>query len=90
MDVAREAGVHIGTVSRALNPATRSRVNAETAARIIEVARQLGYEVNIAGRALRTQRTQTIGALIPDLTNPSSHASSGASRTAWRRPDTPR
>ncbi|WP_344893176.1 LacI family DNA-binding transcriptional regulator [Nonomuraea antimicrobica] len=70
VDVAREVGVHVGTVSRALNPATRSRVNAETAARIIDVARRLGYEVNIAGRALRTQRTQTIGALIPDLTNP--------------------
>ncbi|MDF5752130.1 LacI family DNA-binding transcriptional regulator [Spongiactinospora sp. TRM90649] len=69
-DVALEAGVHVGTVSRALNPATRSRVNAETAARIIEVAQRLGYEVNITGRALRTQRTQTVGALIPDLTNP--------------------
>ncbi|MFI6794954.1 LacI family DNA-binding transcriptional regulator [Streptosporangium canum] len=70
VDVAREAGVTVGTVSRALNPTTRSRVNTDTAARIMGIAERLGYEVNIAGRALRTQRSQTVGALIPDLTNP--------------------
>ncbi|MFI6485499.1 LacI family DNA-binding transcriptional regulator [Nonomuraea sp. NPDC050663] len=70
VDVAREAGVHVGTVSRALNPATRSRVNTVTAARIIEVAQRLGYETNVVGRALRTHRSHTVGALIPDLTNP--------------------
>jgi LacI family transcriptional regulator len=69
-DVAREAGVHLATASRALNPATRSRVSPATAARVEEAARRLGYEVNFAARALRTQRSAMVGVLIPDIARP--------------------
>lgn len=69
-DVARKARVHPGTASKALNPATRHRVAADTVRRIVRAAESLGYEPNSLARGLRTQRSRTIGVLIPDLANP--------------------
>jgi len=69
-DVARLADVHPGTASRALNEQTRSLVNDETARRVLEAAEQLGYRPNPIARGLKTNRSYTIGVLIPDLTNP--------------------
>lgn len=69
-DVAAAANVHPSTASRALNPDTRSRVNAATVARVLAAARKVGYEPNSLARGLRTNRTKTVGMLIPDLTNP--------------------
>jgi LacI family transcriptional regulator len=69
-DVARLAGVHPGTVSRALNPQTRGLVNERTARRVLAAAEQLGYRPNPIARGLRTNRSHTIGVLVPDLMNP--------------------
>lgn len=69
-DVAREAGVHPGTVSRVLNPDRRHLISEETASRVEKAARELGYGVNHIARGLRTRQSSTIGVLIPDLTNP--------------------
>jgi LacI family transcriptional regulator len=69
-DVAREAGVHPATASRALNPATRPLVNRETARRVVRVAESLGYRPNPIARSLKTSRSATVGLVIPDLTNP--------------------
>jgi LacI family transcriptional regulator, galactose operon repressor len=69
-DVAAEAGVHVSTASRALNPATRSVVNEETAVRVLEVAERLGYRPHPLARGLRTNRTMTVGMVVPDLMNP--------------------
>jgi LacI family transcriptional regulator len=69
-DVARVAGVHPATVSRALNEETRSLVNEETARRVLQAADELGYQPNPIARGLKTNRSYTIGVLIPDLTNP--------------------
>jgi LacI family transcriptional regulator len=69
-DVAREARVHPGTVSRALNQETRGLVNQETAERVLRAAEQLGYRPNRIARGLKTSRSHTIGVLIPDITNP--------------------
>lgn len=69
-DVAREAGVHPGTVSRVLNPKNRHLISEETATRVERVARDLGYETNQIARGLRTRQSYTVGVLIPDLTNP--------------------
>ena len=69
-DVARLAGVHPGTVSRALNPQTRSLVNERTARRVLDAAQELGYRPNPIARGLRTNRSHTIGVLVPDLMNP--------------------
>jgi LacI family transcriptional regulator len=69
-DVAREAGVHAGTASRALNTETRALVNQTTAERVLAVARELGYRPNPIARGLKTSRSYTIGVVIPDLLNP--------------------
>src|ERR671924_1832842 len=69
-DVARLAGVHPGTVSRALNPQTRGLVNERTARRVLAAAEELRYRPNPIARGLRTHRSHTIGVLVPDLMNP--------------------
>jgi LacI family transcriptional regulator len=69
-DVARLAEVHPGTVSRALNPETRRLVNEDTARRVMDAAAQLGYRPNPIARGLKTNRSYTIGVLVPDLMNP--------------------
>ncbi len=69
-DVASLARVHPGTVSRALNAKTQGQVNLETAVRVREAAKQLGYAPNPIARGLRTSSSMTIGVIIPDLTNP--------------------
>ncbi len=69
-DVARLAGVHPGTVSRAMNQSTESQVKPETVRKVRAAARQLGYTPNSIARGLRTSSSMTIGVIIPDLTNP--------------------
>src|ERR1700729_1525265 len=69
-DVARLAGVHPATASRALNPETRLLVSEETAKRVLAAAAELGYRPNAVARSLRTRRSHTVGVLIPDLNNP--------------------
>jgi LacI family transcriptional regulator len=69
-DVARQAGVHPATASRALNPETRLLVSEETADRVLAAAADLGYRPNTMARSLRTRRSHTVGVLIPDLNNP--------------------
>jgi LacI family transcriptional regulator len=69
-DVARVANVHPGTASRALNEDTRGLVNEATARRVLDAAERLGYRPNPIARGLKTNRSYTIGVLIPDLTNP--------------------
>jgi LacI family transcriptional regulator, galactose operon repressor len=90
-DVAEGAGIHPATASRALNPATRHLVNAETAERVNRVARSLGYRPNPVARSLKTARSASIGLVIPDLTNPLfppiargvEDALAGAGYSAW-------
>ncbi|HEX6300386.1 MAG TPA: LacI family DNA-binding transcriptional regulator [Acidimicrobiia bacterium] len=69
-DVAREAGVHVSTVSRVLNDqAAAGRITPDTEERIREAARRLGYRRNTIARALRTGRTLVVGMVIPDIAN---------------------
>ncbi|HEY7582941.1 MAG TPA: LacI family DNA-binding transcriptional regulator [Acidimicrobiia bacterium] len=69
-DVAREAGVHVSTVSRVLNDqAATGRITADTEERIREVALRLGYRRNTIARALRTGRTLVVGMVVPDVAN---------------------
>jgi LacI family transcriptional regulator len=67
-DVAAAAGVSISTASRALsqNPS----VNPDMARRVIKKSTELGYTANVFARALRTQRTDTIGMVVPSISNP--------------------
>lgn len=69
-DVAREAGVHISTASRALNPSTAAIVNQGTVERVTRAASKLGYRPHPLARGLRTNRTMSVGVIIPDVENP--------------------
>ncbi|HEX6833584.1 MAG TPA: LacI family DNA-binding transcriptional regulator, partial [Rudaea sp.] len=64
-DVAREARVSVASVSRALNG--HASVTDQTRRRIMRIAEELRYMPHGAARSLITRRTQTIGALLPDL-----------------------
>ena len=66
-DVAREAGVALGTVSRVVNG---EQVGEEFRARVEAAIQRLGYQYNISGRGLRTDRTNTIALIIPNTINP--------------------
>ncbi|MBE0697636.1 MAG: LacI family DNA-binding transcriptional regulator, partial [Anaerolineaceae bacterium] len=67
-DVARQAGVSIRTVSRAINGL--DDVSIETRQKILAVARELGFRPSQLARALVTRRSQTLGLVIPHITNP--------------------
>jgi LacI family transcriptional regulator, galactose operon repressor len=69
-DVAELAGVHPGTVSRALDPRREGRISAPTAERIRSAARRLGYAPDPIARTLRARRSAVIGVVVPDLANP--------------------
>lgn len=69
-DVAAKAKVHPSTVSRVLNPETRSMVSNTVAERVSRIAEEMGYARSTLAYGLRTGRTHTVGVVIPDLTNP--------------------
>jgi len=66
-DVAREAGVALGTVSRVING---EQVGEKFRAKVQEAIDRLNYQYNASGRALRTDRTNTIAFIIPNTINP--------------------
>jgi LacI family transcriptional regulator len=68
-DVAREAGVHVSTVSRILNGAEIT-VAPETRKRVLDTARRLRYRPQVAGRMLRSASSGALGLLVPSLRNP--------------------
>ena len=67
-DVAAAAGVSPATASRVL--ANRPTVSPELARRVLAASARLGYSANAVARALRTQRTGTIGVVVPAISKP--------------------
>ena len=68
-DLAKASGVSIGTVSRALND--KNEVSAKTSERIRQLAQELGYIPNRAGRALSSQKSiNYVGIVIPSINAP--------------------
>lgn len=70
VDVARAAGVHPATASRALDPAKRHLVNEETADRVRHAAAALGYHADVVAQGLKKGRSRSVGVLVADLGNP--------------------
>jgi len=58
----------LGTVSRVING--HSNVNAELRSRVEQSIIALGYRPNFVARSLRRRKSQSIGVVIPDITNP--------------------
>ena len=70
-DVARESGYSASTVSIVLNSAPLSRyIPEETKTRIHVAARKLGYRPNPLARSLRSQRSNIVGVMVFDITDP--------------------
>jgi LacI family transcriptional regulator len=67
-DIAREAGVSIGTVSRVLSGSTATSEHSRL--RVTEAAARLKYVPNLQARALRGAGTGVLGLLVPDARNP--------------------
>ena len=67
-DVAERVGVSRSTVSRAFTPGRT--VNKETRSRILKAAKELGYEPNALAQALISKRSQIVGVLMGELSNP--------------------
>ncbi len=67
-DVAKAAGVSVGTVSRVVN--SHPSVDPATRQRVIRVMADLGYEPNAVAQSMRTQVTRIVGFVVPDISNP--------------------
>src|SRR5260221_11743459 len=66
----RLAGLHPSTVARVLNDDPRQRVSDDVRQRIVQLARERGYQPNHLARSLRTKRSDVVGTIIPDVSNP--------------------
>ena len=66
-DVAREAGVSLGTVSKVFNGIN---VGENYRKRVVDAANRLGYRVNSYARGLRTNRTNCVALVMPSLYHP--------------------
>lgn len=74
-DVARRAEVSPGTASRVLNQRTAGvRISEATRQRVLEAARELEYSPNRVARALRMQKTYTVGIVSFDVNDPMANA----------------
>ena len=75
-DVAREAGVSVTLVSFVMNAKMGKDgrldcpVNPNTAARVLEVAKRLGYRRNNAAASLRSGKSHSVAVIVSDLANP--------------------
>ena len=66
-DIAKECNVSVATVSRVLN--NSDAVKEETRNLIQKVIEKYNYKPNELARGLYTQRTKSIGVILPEITN---------------------
>lgn len=67
-DVAREAGLTVGTVSRVLN--SRGYISEATREKVYQVMKDLNYQPNEVARSLSKSKTNTIGVIVPHIVHP--------------------
>jgi LacI family transcriptional regulator len=67
-DVAKKAGVGLGTVSRHINKS--GYVGAETRKKIAEAIKELDFQPNVLAQSLNSGRSKFIGFLVPSIRNP--------------------
>lgn len=71
VDIARETGTSVSTVSRVLAGGNGAkRISEATRTRVLEAATRLGYRPNLVARSLRTRRSHTVALLVSDIANP--------------------
>ena len=65
-DVSRHARVSVATVSNVITG--KRQVSDKIRRRVLDSIAELDYQVNLVARGLKTQRTSTIGLILPDIT----------------------
>ncbi len=68
LDIAREAGVSLGTVSNVINE--NAPVSDSLRKRVLDAISRLEYQPSQLARGLRRNKTAIMGMIIPDITNP--------------------
>ncbi len=66
-DVALDAGVAVGTVSKVINGQYVSEKNKK---KVEDSIQKLGYQVNYYAKGFKTQHTYTVAAIVPEILNP--------------------
>lgn len=70
-NIAEQTGTSVTTVSRVLNNKSEHyRISEKTGNKILQVAKKLNYSPNQLARSLRLKHTNTIGYIVPDISNP--------------------
>src|SRR5690606_9623935 len=69
-DIAKEAGVSIATVSYVLSKQGKSGVSLEVSDRVKSIAEKLNYRPNQIAKSLQSGKSQTIGLIVADISNP--------------------
>ncbi|MDN3657919.1 LacI family DNA-binding transcriptional regulator [Ferruginibacter paludis] len=69
-DIAAKAGVSAALVSYVLNNRLSGRISVATAQKIRDIAGQLNYSTNQLAKSLKTNKTNTIGLIVADISNP--------------------
>ncbi|RYY63150.1 MAG: LacI family transcriptional regulator [Chitinophagaceae bacterium] len=69
-DIASKVGVSTALVSYVLNGRMEGRISKEVAKKIRDAAEKLNYHPNHLARSLKTSRTNTIGLVVADISNP--------------------
>lgn len=82
-DIARKAGVCIGTVSRVIN--NMDRVHPETREKIQKLIEETGYRPNSAGRALVSGKTRNVLVVVHNIADPYCAAISKLFSSCWHQ-----
>ena len=80
-DVARVAGVSLGSVSRVLN--RHASVTAEVRDKVEQAIEQLGYHPNMVAQSMRSRVSRTVGCIIRDINIPGLAAFVGAAHDVF-------
>src|SRR6188472_3049568 len=69
-DIAEKVGVSVTLVSYVLNNKMEGRINKDVAQKIRDTAKKLNYHTNQIAKSLKTNKTNTIGLIVADISNP--------------------
>jgi len=66
-EIAALSGVSVATVSRVIN--NNGRFTEETRVKVLKVIEETGYETNYVAKSLRMKKSNTVGIMVPDISN---------------------
>jgi len=69
-DIAAYCDLHPSTISRVLRGKENLRISEKTRKKVMEAAKKLHYQPNQIARTLRLKKSNTIGLIVPDISNP--------------------